>query len=294
MSNYYKSQQPPHFIKFPLSLIKVRGNVFYFLLKLFGIFKLKKTKIFLLLLILILLFFTCSHLEIINEKVNRNLKNKIKIVHISDLHLKRDKKIYQELIDTINDIDPDLLLITGDSVSNNKKLPLLNKVLSKLNKPIKKYAILGNHEYFGKLDINDLEDTYKKNGVKLLINGGEKFTIKETVINLWGMDDYLPSLKNFNYMNDAINIILVHCPVYFDEIFKKYPDKEIIILSGHTHGGQITFFGKPIILPDRCGDYLKGKYIKGKLCLYVSKGIGTTGPDIRINANPDIIFIELK
>ena len=294
MNNKYKSLKPPHFTKFPLSLKKKRGNSFYFLLKLFGILKLKRTKIFLLLLILILLFFTCSHLEIIKDKVNRNLKNKIKIVHISDLHLKRDKKIYQELIETINNIDPDLLLITGDSISNNKKLPLLNKVLSKLNNPIKKYAILGNHEYFGRLNINDLENTYKKNDVKLLINSGETFTIKETKINLWGMDDYLPSIKNFNYMNDAINIIMVHCPVYFDEITKKYPDKEIIVLCGHTHGGQITFFDKPIILPDGCGDYLKGKYIKDKLCLYVSKGIGTTGPDIRINANPDIIFIELK
>lgn len=293
-NNKYKRQKPPLFSNFPLSLIKERGGLIIFLLNLQRMLKLKKIKFFLPLLILILLFFACNHLEIIKDEVNRNLKNEIKIVHISDLHLKRDKKIYQKVIDTINNIDPDLLFITGDSVSNNKKLPLLNKILSKLNKSIKKYAILGNHEYFSKLNINDLEDTYKKNGVKLLVNSGETFTIKETVINLWGMDDYVPNLKNFNYMDDAINIIMVHCPVYFDEIAKKYPDNEIIVLSGHTHGGQIIFFGKPILLPEGCGNYLKGKYIKGKLCLYVSKGIGNTGIDLRIHANPDIIFIGLK
>ncbi len=230
----------------------------------------------------------------IKDEINKNLKNKIKIVHISDLHIKRDKKIYKDLIGNINNIKPDLLLITGDSIENNKNLPLLDKLLSKINEPIKKYAILGNHEYRGNVNVNDLKKIFEKNGVKLLINNGEEITIKGTKINLWGADDYHPDFEKFKYKENLINIIMVHRPVYFDEICKIYHDKDIIVSSGHTHGGQITFFGKPLLLPDGCGNYLKGKYINNNLILYVSKGIGTTGLDLRINADPDLIFITLK
>jgi predicted MPP superfamily phosphohydrolase len=240
------------------------------------------------------LIIACNQIEVIKYEVNKNLKNKIKIVHISDLHIKRDKAIYNDLIKKINKLNPDLLLITGDTVSENKYLPLLDKILSNLNKSIKMYAILGNHEYCYKINIKDLENIYNKNNIKLLIDNGEEIVIKNTRFNLWGMDSYLPDLKNFHYKNNSINIIMSHYSKYFDDICKKFSNKEIIVLSGHTHGGQITLFGKPILLPSGCGEYIKGKYIKDKMCLFVSKGIGTTGLDIRINANPDIIFIELN
>ena len=79
----------------------------------------EKIKIFLLLIFIILLLSSCSRIKIIKNEINRNLNNKVKIVHISDLHIKRDKKIYQNLIKIINNIDLDLLLITGDTIDNN-------------------------------------------------------------------------------------------------------------------------------------------------------------------------------
>ncbi len=253
-----------------------------------------KIKILIYIFLLILLFTSCYHIEIIKDEVDRNLHDEIKIVHISDLHIKKDKKIYKNLIEIINKIDPDILLITGDSIDNNKKLQLLNLLLSKLNKSIKKYAILGNHEYRGNVNITNLKEIYKENDTELLINNGNIFIIKEKNINLYGVDDNYPDIENFNFIDDSINIIMVHCPEYFDEISEKYKNKEIIVLSGHTHGGQITFFEKPILLPEGCGSYLKGKYIKNKLVLYVSKGIGNTVIDLRINAKPDIFYLILK
>lgn len=235
--------------------------------------------------------------KVIEEQIELGAGAELRIIQISDLHLTRERRIYRTLAEKINELNPDLLLITGDSIEESESLELLDNFLAGLNPAIAKYAILGNWEYWGKVDLERLRELYSRHNCRLLVNEGEQLELKGRKLNLFGIDDLLggrPSLDGFNYLEDGINLILVHCPAYFDIINSKYPDRELFVFSGHTHGGEVTFFGSPIFLPAGSGDYLKGIYRKAQSTLYLSKGIGNSVSEFRVFARPDLFYITVK
>lgn len=248
-------------------------------------------------LLLIILLSSCASFEIKKDSINLNLEQEIKVLQISDLHMNKDKRIYKNLVNTINKVSPDILFITGDSLDKRDKFTLLNEFLEGIDSNISKYAILGNWEHWSNLNIEKLNDIYKKNNVKLLVNKTQIIKIKNQIINIYGTDDLTagkPNLKNFKFNDESINIILTHSPGYFDYIVKNYNEEKLLVFSGHTHGGQITFFGKPLFIPPGSGEYLKGIYTKENSKLYVSKGIGNSKVNFRLFAKPDIFEITIK
>lgn len=250
-----------------------------------------------LLVIVTFFYVSCSSFEIRKNIVNRNLGHEIKILQISDLHINKEKQIYNELVSNINSIKPDILLLTGDSIDKRDKIPLLNNFLHDLDRDINKFSVLGNWEHWSQLDINKLKGIYLKNGVELLINEGREIVVKDMRVYIYGTDDLTggrPNLDNFNSDNNLIHIIMTHSPKYFDYIVEEFPENNLLVFSGHTHGGQITFLGKPIFVPQGSGDYLKGIYTVGNKKLYVSKGIGNSQYDIRLFAKPDIFEVIIK
>lgn len=222
----------------------------------------------------------------------------IKVIQISDLHLQTLNSQLKRLAKNINAQNPDLILITGDSVDNKKNVFVLNQFLSLIDNKIKKLAILGNWEYWGGIDLDDLRLTYSANNCELLINNSRQFTFKNKTISVTGVDDYvggnadiesaLKELKQSDY-----HIILNHCPEYGDIIAEKLKDKIPFdfMLSGHTHGGQINFFGFVPFKPIGSGKYLKGWY-KDKN-IYVSKGIGTSIFPARFMAKAEIAVFKM-
>jgi uncharacterized protein len=238
------------------------------------------------------------NIDVLEDNIDFKLKNNLKIIHISDLHFERKKNIYSKVLNIINSIKPDILFITGDSIEHKKNLYLLDDFLGKIDPTIIKYSILGNHEYWDDIQIDELKQLYAKYNCKLLINKGDILNVNGNEINIFGTGDYNESKINFNNFipdDTSLNLVLTHCPIVFDQICKLYPDSKIFVFSGHTHGGEITFFGKPIVLPAGTGNYVKGKFTHKNNTLYVSKGIGSGGIlDIRIFANRDIILLKFK
>lgn len=222
----------------------------------------------------------------------------LKVIQISDLHLQALNRQLKRLAKSINEQKPDLILITGDSVDNKKNIFILNQFLSKIDNSIKKFAILGNWEYWGSVDIEDLRMTYAANNCELLINSSRQLTFKNKTISITGVDDYLGgnadidlALKEFKQSD--YHIILNHCPEYGDIIAEKLKDKipYDFMLSGHTHGGQINLFGFVPFKPQGSGKYLKGWY-KDKN-IYVSKGIGTSIFPARFMAKAEIAVFKM-
>lgn len=256
--------------------------------------------------------FSCSYIQVKSEHIdggvgeieasgdsvgNGENKEQIKILQISDLHLKKNKAVFKNLIKKINKINPDVLLITGDSIDKSRDLYLLDDFLEKIEISGVKYAVPGNWEYWAKVNLQELDKIYKQHDVQLLINQPAKLEIKNRSIYLYGTDDSTagnPSLKNMIIDPEAFTLIMTHSPLYFDSIVRTYPDQRLYVLSGHTHGGQITFFGKPFRLPRGSGPYVKGIYGKKKSRLYVSKGIGNSVHDFRLFAAPDIYLLILE
>ncbi|MCJ7468123.1 MAG: metallophosphoesterase [Maribacter sp.] len=221
--------------------------------------------------------------------------NRLKAIQISDLHLKSIESFHNYIAQRINREFPDVVFITGDSITRTNQMGLLHSFLGLMDDRILKIAILGNKEHSGRVDLDLLRKTYKNHNGLLLINESYEIWLRNRKINIIGVDDYalgapdiVKSIGDMNKSYDAI--LLSHCPAFRDDLDVLLPDLNInlkLILSGHTHGGQITFFGIPIFKPHGSGRYLKGWYTNTISKMYVSKGIGTTIIPIRFGARAE-------
>lgn len=236
-----------------------------------------------------------NFIEWTEHDISESESNKIKAIHLTDLHLHSIKSVHKSIAERINKERPDVIFITGDSVERNKNLPVLEEFLSLIDIKIPKIAILGNKESSGRVDLQKLQDIYDNHNGILLINEAYLFKTKNREINIIGLDDLVHGNPDFRKSTEDIDkslltIVLNHCPVYREQIDLISLEQEIkpkLILAGHTHGGQITFFGKPFFTPFGSGDYVKGWYNNEISKMYVSKGIGTTRLPIRFGARAE-------
>lgn len=228
-----------------------------------------------------------------SEKITKSTK----IVQISDVHiglLIREKRV-NAIVDKINDIQPDILVSTGDLLDGQiDKLDKIAEILKVLNPPQGKYAITGNHEFYAGLQQS--LSFIEKSGFTILRNEG--IYIENHNLSIIGIDD--PEAKRFGHINNlsekeilskfkntSFILLLKHRPVIDSNSLGLFD----LQLSGHTHKGQLFPFS--IIT----GVY----YTKQAGCLknsdncflYISRGTGTWGPPVRIFARPEITIIEI-
>lgn len=223
----------------------------------------------------------------------------IKIIQISDLHFHSLKSFHKSMAKKINTINPDIVFITGDSVDKTGKENALNDFLKLIDFSIRKFAITGNWEYWGNVDLEALRKVYKANNCELLINENRTVKANNRDVSIIGIDDFVGGNADFrkaikNLKATDTNIVLSHCPMHRDEIVKEKTSIKIdLILSGHTHGGQVSFFGFVPFKPRGSGRYLKGWYQDYDPKMYVSKGIGTSVLPIRFGSRAEMVVIDL-
>ncbi|MBC7417461.1 MAG: metallophosphoesterase, partial [Pedobacter sp.] len=99
--------------------------------------------------------------------VSKPPEDKVKIIQISDLHFDKFRNFHKSIARKINSIKPDLIFITGDSVDHTDKIEPLNRFLELIDHCILKYAITGNWEYWGNVNLQKLNDVYAKNNCQL-------------------------------------------------------------------------------------------------------------------------------
>jgi len=231
--------------------------------------------------------------------ISKNENNKIKIIQISDLHFDTLRYFHKAIAKKINKLKPDLIFITGDSVDKTEKIDSLNEFLNLIDHSILKFAITGNWEYWGSVDLNKLKQSYSENNCELLINENRSLTIKNREISIIGIDDYVGGNADFktaikHLKPTETNIVLSHCPEHRDIITKEKDNLNIdLVLSGHTHGGQITFLGIVPFKPRGSGRYLKGWYVETEPKMYISKGVGTSILPIRFGARAEMVEMEI-
>jgi Predicted phosphohydrolases len=238
---------------------------------------------------------------------------------ISDIHAGSfmDAQKLKEYADVINDLRSDLILIPGDLTNSNKEeAQIFSEGFKSLNAPYGVFGTLGNHDYFR--DAEYIANVVSNESpVKLLRNESEILKINGKEICLLGVEDTRESGAGLNpklmeYLNTTVEaskekllsrnlsydsipkILLFHKPYYLKEISDKNFD---IILSGHTHGGQIVFAqlgNLNLSIAATVSPYINGLYTHGKSNMYVSRGIGTVGLPIRLNCPPEITKITLR
>ena len=227
-----------------------------------------------------------------------------KILHLSDMHL----SIYFQLSDLETVVEnalkekPDIFLVTGDVSDDLRLLPDALKLINQLNTPHHGYVSLGNHEYYR--GIRESIQKFVAGPIPLLINKGEIIKIGNSNLFIGGADDPVtlrsditPFLKRTVEMTmqsateDSFNILMSHRPKTLDVVENQNID---LILSGHTHGGQVGFNGRSLFegMIEK-EPYLWGEYKKGETQLYTSSGMGHWFP-FRFNCPPEAPLIILK
>jgi uncharacterized protein len=221
----------------------------------------------------------------------------IRVVHISDLHARVFSPLDEELGRRVRAFRPDLILITGDTVTSKKDYVPAGLVLDALGEDTLKLAIRGNWDASVDPDPSELRSLLEAHNGRLLVNETVTLNIKGRELSVYGIDDCLigkPREPTLSDLPAETGFILCHEPGYVDSFSADVAARaRTYVFAGHNHGGQVTLFGLPLVLPAMHGDYFAGAYRHGALRVFVSKGVGTSRYDFRFFARPDILLFQL-
>ena len=217
------------------------------------------------------------------------------IVHISDLHLHRIGHREKAVLRIIEENTPDIIALTGDFISRRRDKDECIEFLAKLEARLGLWAVQGNWEHYTQWRGDELRKDLQDLGITLLINEAEAVQVGNDTIWIAGTDD--PSLgrdripESLDGTKGGFVILLAHSP----DVMNRAPDTVRLILSGHTHGGQvrIPLIGAPWA-KRMGGGYLSGIYRRNDTVLYVSNGVGMAHLPIRFLCPPDIVYITLR
>jgi predicted MPP superfamily phosphohydrolase len=229
-----------------------------------------------------------------------------RIVQLSDIHLKEYTETWflERVVAATNSLNPDLVLLTGDFISRGplphsyayKYAGICAEILSGLTAP-QRYGILGNHE--ASVGPARVTAPLKAHGTPILIDSYVPIERGYDRIWLCGTDDASinkPDLKTtIPHDTRAPIILMCHEPDYIDTLIKDPRFSEVdLMLSGHTHGGQVRLpIAGPLILPPLGRRYIKGLFQFGPTQLYVNRGIGTVGLPFRFHCPSEITHFTL-
>ncbi len=218
------------------------------------------------------------------------------IVQISDLHLGTllGRGWLTDLIPRIESLQPDLIAVTGDLVDSHPgNLKELQPILRGLKAPMGVWAVTGNHEFYAglkesaafmeKAGFHLLRDQWEEAAPGLILAGVDDLTARRQ----FQVPDH-PLAKALGGRPPGATVLLSHSPMEANRCAAMGVD---LMLSGHTHGGQIWPFGWAVRLAYK---YISGCYRVGEMTLIVSRGAGTWGPRMRLFGRSEIGRIVLK
>ena len=224
------------------------------------------------------------------------------IVQMSDIHsgFFMKESTMREQVEIANSLQPDIVALTGDFVAtDDSQIAPFMRAMSGLQTRHGVFGCLGNHDMFTNSEA-ELERQFRAAGFRLLRSANQLIEVGGAKLNVIGVD-YMSGGSYGRLLDAALRgislegttILLLHAPYAFPEVAKKGIN---LTLSGHTHGGQIALrFGDYILTPARLSTvFLAGLFKIDGSYLYVNRGLGTTGPPIRIGSPPEITHITLR
>jgi hypothetical protein len=222
-----------------------------------------------------------------------------RIVQISDLHCGpyASGSRVAGWVAAANGLQADLVAVTGDLIASGPAfVPVVAGELGRLRARDGVFVCMGNHDYFtdGEAMVQALEAA----GLSVLRNRGVDIRRGEAMIHVAGVDDTWSQRHDLDRALAArtpgtASVLLAHDPALFSEAAHRRVD---LTLSGHTHGGQLALpiFGRRWNMARLMTSFTTDLYKIGESTLYVNRGLGTTGPPIRLGVPPEIAVITLR
>lgn len=228
-----------------------------------------------------------------------------RIVQLSDIHHSSflDEAHIAEAVRRANELQPDLVALTGDYVSHTPEyIPGVARALGQLQARHGVFAVLGNHDHW--TDGQQMANALTERSIRVLCNehvhlhcGGEKLCVAGIDDLMAKRDDLAGALVGTT--RDEARILLAHNPAIIREASRAGVD---LVLAGHTHGGQINWqlltgeknhrLKRWLQRPSR--RFIKGHAVLGRTQLYVNRGLGTVVVPLRYGCPPEISLLELK
>ena len=246
-----------------------------------------------------------------------------RILFVSDLHVDNfcPPEKAAALVNQLQALKPDLLLMGGDysaldavdyvrALTGGTQLSEAKRALSakrdqfflmirSFEAPMGKYAVPGNHDY----ELQDLDASASLGGLTLLKNSGKVLKKGGQKMIVSGLDDWRAGAQEIEKIASAVRgsdfvILLSHNPDALPSVISQSAADESpwadLVLSGHTHGGQIALFGRGLISSSIYGNrYVSGWYEDGGSMLMVSNGTGSYMLPLRLGAPPQAHLITL-
>jgi uncharacterized protein len=260
--------------------------------------------------------FKIHHVKIEHKSLPESF-HKLRIVHISDTHLgsfNARYHIFDRAVHMINNLEPDLILFTGDLVNNfSYELEGWKSTFEKLKARKGKYSVLGNHDYGDyqqwespdekQSNFEAIKNFHKEIGFRLLLNEAEIIENKKEEVAIIGVENWgSPPFIQYGDLSKAISkvkeipfkILLSHDPTHWQQEVVRETDIALT-LSGHTHGMQagINLLKKKWSPIKYKYKEWAGLYNEEDQNLYVNRGLGWLGFPGRLGMRPEITLIEL-
>ena len=216
-------------------------------------------------------------------------------VHLTDLHLDRYDPRHDRIVESVRELHPDWIFITGDLLNVPEGLPHLFRFLEQLRAVAPLYMTLGNHDHYSGVSVAQFSELADRHKITLLVNQRVIVSTGNGDLAIVGVDD--PSLHRADLRcvpprtDRRFTLLLAHSPNILDYV---EPHHAIdLILCGHSHGGQWRIPGIPVFwLPPGCNGRVAGWHESGRHRLYVNRGIGWSFLPFRLNCPPEIAVIE--
>lgn len=222
----------------------------------------------------------------------------VRIVFLSDLHVGIQKSTHrlEKIMRAVESQNPDLVIFGGDLVNDNLEwMGHKAEVIDRLEAPLGKYGVLGNHEFYPGLKHSVA--FFRKSGIKILDN--EKVCLEKEDICLAGVTDPTGAAQPRQEQEKRtakvlsgldtrkFNILISHRPWGFDRASEAGVDVQ---LAGHVHKGQIFPFRLLVRLQF---EHIYGLYRQGESRLIVTSGAGSWGPPIRVLAPAELVVLDI-
>jgi len=248
---------------------------------------------------------------------------RLTIAVIADIHACQPwmtlDRIYS-IVRQTNELKPDLIVLLGDYVSSMRYVTGTvhsddwSKALTGLKAPLGVHAILGNHDWWGDRAVQEKHQgppfarvALERVGIPVYENDAVRLTKSGQTFWLAGLGDQLafwPARHRYPGLRIGVDdlgstlskvpegdpvILLAHEP----DILPRVPDRVALVLSGHTHGGQVRLFGWSPVVPSRYGNRFAYGHVREQCDLIISGGLGCSIMPVRFGMPPEIVLLSI-
>ena len=225
----------------------------------------------------------------------------LRIVQLSDLHLGPwiSLDYLNRALALANAQSPDLIVLTGDYVRKSPRyISPIYAAMAQLRAPLGVYGVLGNHDQWEDNDLRHTREAMRRAGIGELTNRGVALERGGDKLWLGGVADVLTGHPDLGEAmvgapEGATAILLSHNPDFIDKV---HDPRVKLMLSGHTHGGQVNLpWAGPLVVPSIHGKKYAGGLVQaGATQVYVTRGVGMAVLPVRLRCRPEVTVLTLR